>query len=555
MKTKNNYFEIIKLQMQKYISKTSAEATLKGFLYQFFLTIDEWLKIHLENKDYKIYPEKDDDIKIENKENLYYIQAKAYSKRFTLNETAFIKAIYHFYILYVENNAKRLVRFTLDTNSQPGPKSNELRNWANNNLKNKDKENIYKTIKKNLEESIDFTNDFTNEQKNLLKQELSKNWYEFIDLINLNFRYKSVDESINAFKASILSNIKILNDHSSEHVILDRLLVEVFQRSIEEQQDDKKIDKNLLESILESGDENNIMVINEMINKTDEIISKINEIHTIIKDNVKPVEDKKEILENIMVRSREKIEDSLLNLSLSEFFIENSYEPSNNYREIKSQSYWNNELLDKIDKFFISLTEKYNTNITINLDKTHTSIAFYIGYWHLKRFSDTMYYKKNNDIYYEQEYGYVGKSWIWEEVLINNGDSVTIIVTSTMKPNHIKNCVKNFIKKDNLCTNKLVTFYLENKQQAEVCSNYSITKENIGILKNELGKLISEECLCKKINLFLSCPNELAYLLGRNLDKYENITLYEVKDYGSSDCNYVKTIDIKQRKNKFKSMR
>lgn len=565
MKAENNHFAVMKLQIEKYISKTSAEATLKGFLYQFFLAIDKWLKFHIGDEDYKIYLEEDDDINIEVKDKIYYIQAKAYdSTNFTLNEPTFVKSIYHFYMLYCKYNSEKLVQFILDTNSKPGLRSNELSDWAKNTLKQQDKKNIYKIMNKNLEGSIDNTNHFTDEQKNSLKQGLYSDWYEFIDLIKLNFKYKDVDESINDFKISILNNMQNLNNKTNKNIILNRLLVEVFKRSIKKDKEKKELDRNLLNSILRGGEENNIMAIEETLNeikneidnlnnKMDNIDNRLSEVYGMLNDSGKYVEDKKEILGNITIRSREKVENSLEKLSLSEFFIEDRNEPKNNYRQIKDESYWNNELLHKIDMFFINLAEIYSRNITIDLDKTHTSIAFYIGYTHLKRFSDTMYYIKNNDIYYEKQCENIDKFWTKDEEEIDSGENISVIVTSTMEPNYIKDFVKKFIEKDSLCTSKLLTFYLRNKNE-EACNNCSINKENIEDLKNKLGKLILKESSGKKINLFLSCPNEFAYLLGRTLDKYDNIVLYEVKNYGSSSCDYVRTIDIKERKNKYKLM-
>jgi hypothetical protein len=99
---------------------TDADATSKGFLYQYLITLLEWLEYY-HNQDIEIYCETEDDIKILNLSNnsIIFTQVKAYAKNFTIKSEEVKKTLANFYLLFHEYKEKGFTtEFIFQTNSE-----------------------------------------------------------------------------------------------------------------------------------------------------------------------------------------------------------------------------------------------------------------------------------------------------------------------------------------------------------------------------------------------------------------------------------------------------
>jgi len=88
--------------LQEFKKNTDAIDTLKGFLYQYLVTLRDWLDYY--DKDIEIYCETEDDIKTKEliSGKVTFTQVKAYSKDFKITDIEVRKALANFFQLYVD---------------------------------------------------------------------------------------------------------------------------------------------------------------------------------------------------------------------------------------------------------------------------------------------------------------------------------------------------------------------------------------------------------------------------------------------------------------------
>lgn len=93
-----------------------ADASLKGFFYQFLKTLDSWLINYNNDLDITIHCETEDDIKETLSDNLVFTQVKAYKDNFNINSEEIVKSVFNFFSLYNKYRDEK-TKFVFFTNS------------------------------------------------------------------------------------------------------------------------------------------------------------------------------------------------------------------------------------------------------------------------------------------------------------------------------------------------------------------------------------------------------------------------------------------------------
>lgn len=256
-----------------------AVAALKGYSFQQLKTLEDWLEARIAGIDNEIYCEYEDDILIRNI-RLYktvFKQIKLYSTDFSFTSESITKAISHFFSLYVKMEYSfDQVEFHFETNvSIVGKdiKDNDavlLSEWNDHqdNISAELLSRLRSRVKKILDDYV--SKRVTDLSKNTeLKSEIqkAKNVYDNLSDIDFDSFIKCIKwdfskEESSAAVESILSRIKVLISRlplpleSAKIEIYSSILVnEVFQRSIQDTPEQRKLTNQLLDKILlDAGD-------------------------------------------------------------------------------------------------------------------------------------------------------------------------------------------------------------------------------------------------------------------------------------------------------------
>ncbi|MCB2312910.1 SAVED domain-containing protein [Clostridium tagluense] len=541
-------------EIKKYIEKTSANSAIKGYLYQFLTTVRLWVELHGKyinsNEEYKIYCEYEDDIKIETFDKVKYIQVKAYKDEFSLTSQAVTKTIFNFFLLYLSNNEKANM-FIIESNSCATGKAELLNKWSSETLTEDDVYEIVRILKPYIDKFY----------KEKFDKNISKDieLYNFIKLIKINFKKESIDKCTANEKDRILIDIKNITMKINKEILLAKLLQEVIEKSSSKNKCDRVLDKECLENILRKGEEmiknstdkEYIDVIRDIEKKLsarimeskEEIIEKLE--NTLIYKSSEDEEEKiKANCTKILIRSRKKIMNLEFELNLSEFFISNN-SSSDDYRKIKNLHFWNNELINKIDKLFVELDDNIikKEHLLIDMQYTHSSIAFYTAYNNHRRFGRKMYPIESGKIYYNRCYKDIKDKWNVEFTPLESGKDIAVIINSTENKKNVYSDIKTFIDHRESDIKELISFTLENNSQ------HSITTENVWELSNQVKEILDK--YNNRIHLFFICPNILTFIIGTKLDKKLDLVLYEHSNYqhdGTEENLYTESINIKKIK-------
>lgn len=285
---------------------TDAPYTHRGFLFQYVLTLETWIKHYLNKEDILIYCEVEDDIKtIDIQANkINYKQAKCYSRSFTLNDIEIKKSLYNFFLLYL-NSEKTSFNFVCS--SKPSIKDDLLNSWMNNsrNLPQEVLANcqkyIHSTISNILKEEFEKkllklnklsrpTDDVKKTYRNIqLVLDQPEIQTSFIEQISWSFMDLNPQESlitlISKTKALLLQVGKVL----SIEILFSRLLTEIVIKSTHPDPKLRFLDNKLFNGILKE-------TALEMTSNTDlQLIESINQITNEInniKENVSIIDDK-----------------------------------------------------------------------------------------------------------------------------------------------------------------------------------------------------------------------------------------------------------------------
>jgi hypothetical protein len=313
---------------------TDAVGTNRGFLYQYLLTLKQWLNNYLEKNDRIIYCETEDDLKeiSETEDNISFKQMKCYGSPFSLKSDDMKKTLYNFFILGLKYSFTKIKAFEFVTNSRVSGTDLLLLEWSENNtLVNDTKEKLATEIQKLLEkividetfkkinaikvkiknrkekqlnnisgkeklelQIIKFETDISEikEEEGVLIGKINShdNIISFMNKILWKFENIETEESIDLLKIECVSLIKSIEKAKlSPNIILCRLLTEVLCRSSEKDFENRILDINLMENIINESEEEmlskgSVSLVNLLENRFDKIENILGDIKNDIKD-------------------------------------------------------------------------------------------------------------------------------------------------------------------------------------------------------------------------------------------------------------------------------
>lgn len=274
---------------------TDAVGTNRGFVYQYLKTLIQWLSNYQNGIDNLIYCEVEDDIKQINRARttIQWTQIKCYSSVFNLSHSDIIKSLYNFFVLFVGYNGYD-GNFTFETNSRVSGKDDLLKEWIRSQpLTEHDVELLAKVVvkiqrilsviaeetKNSLMKGIatkigtlEAKKSSATKQKNKrllieLKNELQttellakgleekisdiETVSDFIRKIKWTFDDIRSEESVHKLKAKAIQLLKqIIKSKISIELYFNRLISEIFFKSIESDIEDRCLDNELLAEIL-----------------------------------------------------------------------------------------------------------------------------------------------------------------------------------------------------------------------------------------------------------------------------------------------------------------
>jgi hypothetical protein len=258
---------------------TDATEALRGYEYQKLRAVESWLCIYLDRKDEVIYCDYEEDIFQRDLSTWQskFRQLKLYSsKNFSFSSTEIIKAISHFFMLYVKGEYKfDEVQFVFETNVAVARNYGEndaalLRKWKDNqgSLDAKTLDECVNKVKSMVEEYIEHAIKGVKKDTVLLEQMESAKlvlkdipldtWQSFVKSIKWEFSEIAADTAIENVVANINDQIMKTSFPSAIHQkesVFARLYYAVAEKSIQENPEDRKLDISLIESLLlDTGD-------------------------------------------------------------------------------------------------------------------------------------------------------------------------------------------------------------------------------------------------------------------------------------------------------------
>ena len=221
----------------------------QGFYFQHLNTLKKWLDNYINNKDNKIYCETNKDITEITNSNLKFEEIKFYAleNTFTLNTQVLKETIFDFFLLFLKT--KRInTRFIFYTNSKIGKTAKLLQSWANNNLLQKDKNELINKVYKILYDiKVQKTLHVYFDDNELTKENINN----FIGRLKWNFENKDKKTSINQLLKEINNKInQIKHNEIDSNLYLGRLHWEVSKKSQNEEIKNRLLDNVLLNNIL-----------------------------------------------------------------------------------------------------------------------------------------------------------------------------------------------------------------------------------------------------------------------------------------------------------------
>lgn len=262
---------------------TDAVGTNRGLLYQYLITLKDWVDNYISNNDQEIFCEFEDDIKeISTLANeIAFKQIKNYNSPFNINSEEIEKSLYNFYMLYLKYKEKFKVEFYFITNSHISQKDIILIKWIERTditlvknavinilsnkviLENSNKINVLDTRINNYSKDFKKNKDKI-DQANKKKKELEKvasmlindikndeNIAKFIECVFFDFKIQECEHSVQALKNEILNSLsKIDNCKGMVNLYFSRFLSEVNQKSCISNTAERILNIDLFEQIL-----------------------------------------------------------------------------------------------------------------------------------------------------------------------------------------------------------------------------------------------------------------------------------------------------------------
>lgn len=247
-----------------------AVATNRGFYFQYLKLLERWIENFVANRDSSLFSEVGDDMKEVNGE-LVFTQFKCYTTTFSLNSKEIKTALLAFYAQFIGHKFDFPIKFDFVTNTSIGKNEKLLREWIETgpseegHLRDQYERRIcgilQDEIKRHLNTKIAKIEDqhirenLVSKRK-LLIDSVPQNTHKFIDCVKWEFSDLRPEKAIE----QILSRLVLLLGDSkfqgrSPMLLLDVLLSEIYRKSQNEDENDRKLDNYLLSSILKRTDD------------------------------------------------------------------------------------------------------------------------------------------------------------------------------------------------------------------------------------------------------------------------------------------------------------
>ncbi|WP_033829729.1 hypothetical protein [Bacillus andreraoultii] len=296
---------------------TDAVETNRGFLYQYLKTLETWLINVIEGTNFTLYCETEDDMKEIDEDllSVKFTQIKCYSSNLGTQDEEISKSLYNFFILYnLYKDYNGL--FVFETNTSIKRNDKLLKAWVNNQDSmdlelfnqciSRVKELLESIINKKLDNSLSQLNNRIEkyrkrndkEKITLLKKERFNIIYDTAHLLNI-LKDKSILESFtkkirwsfeNIKGSTAVENLKMKcmtliyqYTKNNSYLLLTRLLSEIYFKSSSSEKEGRKLDKILLDRIINESEEEMFERTNgEILGSIHEISGKLDEMHQFL---------------------------------------------------------------------------------------------------------------------------------------------------------------------------------------------------------------------------------------------------------------------------------
>jgi len=251
-----------------------AVATQKGFTYQQFKTLEDWVNNRINNGDEDIYCEYEDDIFTQDSVSgkLTFKQIKLYSTNFSFSSESLVNALENFFSLYVKGEYSfDEVEFVFETNVSVAGRNvgdndaNLLSDW--NESQGILSEELLGRIRVRMRKILDnyvgerltelFGKEATREEaakaKVVYDSFSDEDIDQFIKCIKWVFHQKEPNEAVENVVADIKANltrIPLPLEEDRVDVYFSLLLNEVIQKSIQDEPEARKLTKDQLDLVL-----------------------------------------------------------------------------------------------------------------------------------------------------------------------------------------------------------------------------------------------------------------------------------------------------------------
>lgn len=311
---------------------TDAVGTNRGFLYQYLVTLKDWVINYITKNRQDIYCEYEDDIKevTSHAEKIVFKQIKNYDSPFNVNSEEIEKSLYNFFVLYLKYKNKFKTEFVFVTNSHISRNDNILNKWIKKEDINSIKIEVIKILLKKLEidkkakikaldnrilkykENPDKNNDKiseANEKKIEIENEanllinsinLDDNITDFIQCVFFDFKNEKCDDSIQSIKSDILEQLDTIDECKKiNNLYFSRFLTEINEKSSISNKDDRKLTIDLFQEILQETYE-------DILNNTD------NAFIELVANNFENMNSKLDVVSNKIDELSENVKGKII---------------------------------------------------------------------------------------------------------------------------------------------------------------------------------------------------------------------------------------------------
>ena len=251
-----------------------AVATQKGFTYQQFKTLEDWVHNRINNGDEDIYCEYEDDIFTQDSVSgkLTFKQIKLYSTNFSFSSESLVNALENFFSLYVKGEYSfDEVEFVFETNVSVAGRNvgdndakllsdwNESQGVLSEELLGRIRVRMRKILDHYVEERLtelsgkEATREEAEKAKVVYDSFSDEDIDQFIKCIRWVFHQEEPNEAVENVVADIKANltrIPLPLEEDKTDIYFSLLLNEVIQKSIQDEPQARKLTKDQLDVVL-----------------------------------------------------------------------------------------------------------------------------------------------------------------------------------------------------------------------------------------------------------------------------------------------------------------